>query len=198
MITNEQLGRGMSYKQYRELLSSLLSKGKTTGHDQGADKIEFAKINIQRMTRLDKTVLLAEPLLRQLAEIKKHYTWLVLTEGWCGDTAQNIPVLHHIEKICPNIRLRLVLRDDNPDIMDQYLTNGGRSIPKLICFENSSLSEMFSWGPRPAPLQQKVLEHIRSGGSAEAKGLLTQQWYNADKNQTLQAELLHLIKTHLH
>ncbi len=197
MINEQQLNRALTYKQYRDLLSELLEQGKTTGHDQGADKIDFAKINIQRMMRLDKTVVLTDELQQTLKDVKNKYTWVVLTEGWCGDTAQNIPVLHRIEEICSNIRLRLILRDDNPDVMDQYLTNGARSIPKLICLQDDTLAEKFTWGPRPAPLQQKVMELVKAKVSKEEKGLFTQQWYNADKTLTLQGELITLVKAHM-
>jgi hypothetical protein len=197
MINEQQLSRALTYSQYRELLADLLAQGKTTGHDQGEDKIEYAKINIQRMSRLDKTVVLTDEMQRTLKDLKNNYTWVVITEGWCGDTAQNIPVLHHIEQICSKIRLRLILRDDNPDVMDQYLTNGARSIPKLICFQDSDLKEKFTWGPRPAPLQEKVMELVKAHVPKEEKGLFTQHWYNADKTLTLQNELISLIKAHL-
>jgi hypothetical protein len=197
MINEQQLRRALTYKQYRDLLSELLAQGKTTGHDQGEDKIEFAKVNIQRMVRLDKTVVLSTEMQQALQNLKSNYTWVVLTEGWCGDTAQNIPVLHHIEESCPRIRLRLMLRDDNPEVMDQYLTNGARSIPKLICLQDDTLAEKFTWGPRPAPLQEKVMELVKAKVSKDEKGLFTQQWYNADKTITLQNELIALIRAHL-
>jgi hypothetical protein len=193
MITKEQIFRSMGYRTYRQLLDRLLEEGKTTGLDQSEEKKGFAKINIQRMQRLDKTVELNDDLKSSLDRIRKDYLLLVITEGWCGDTAQSVPLFNKIEEYCPRIRLRLILRDDNPDVMDEYLTNGSRSIPKLICFDMETLEEIFVWGPRPAPLQEKVTELLKTKPTTEEKGLMVQNWYNADKTQTIQAELKQLF-----
>lgn len=197
MITQEQLNRSISYPQYTALLQTLLEQGKTTGHDQSEEKIGFAKINIQRMARLDKTVQLTEETKTALHKVKGEFIWLLLTEGWCGDTSQNIPVMHAMEKECPQLSLRLIMRDDNPDIMDQYLTNGARSIPKLVCLKKTTLEEMFTWGPRPAPVQAMVMDLLKNGVSKEEKGLKVQQWYNTDKTLSLQKELTTLVTQYM-
>src|SRR4051812_9196226 len=118
MITKDQVARGMSYAQYSKLLNDLMAQGKTTGGNQSDDYVSYAKINLQRMHRLDKTVELIPELKEALSKITEQYTWLVLTEGWCGDAAQNLPVMHFIEQACPNIKLVLLLRDENLDVMD--------------------------------------------------------------------------------
>jgi hypothetical protein len=199
MITEQTLKAAMSYLQYKTLLEDLLRQGKTTGPNQSHEYLDYAKINLQRMNRLEKTVVLIDDLKFVLSKIKTPYTWLVLTEGWCGDAAQSLPILYHIEKECSFIHLKLILRDEHPGIMDLYLTNGSKSIPKLICLsgdlsEKSAYKEHFSWGPRPAGLQEIVVKLKKENAPKEKKGLLTQTWYNADKTLSAQKELLNLVR----
>lgn len=194
MISPEEIAGAMSYETYKNLLEKLLSEGKTTGHTQSQEYLEYAKINLQRMGRIEKTTVIENSLKNLLNSITGHYYWVIITEGWCGDASQNLPVLHAIEKTCPNIELKILLRDDNISLMNQYLTNGSRSIPKLIAVEKNSLNQLFVWGPRPEALQARVLEMVKNGVSKQEKGLATQKWYNEDKTKSLQLEIEALIK----
>ncbi len=193
MITNEHLNKSLSYTKYRELLDQLQLEGKTTGHNQSAEYVEYGRVNIQRMKRLDKTLKLLPETEAFFSTFKKKIHIVVITEGWCGDTAQFLPLLHKLEIAFPHVDVRLVLRDENPEVMDQYLTNGSRSIPKLIALDEQ-LNELFTWGPRPAPLQKMVKEALANGISAADKGVLTQNWYNQDGSVTMQHELIALFQ----
>lgn len=194
------ISKSINYTEYCNLLETLMANGKTTGHDQSESYINYAKLNLARMRRLNKTVILTEEIKNELQKITKKYIWLVITEGWCGDAAQNIPVFHHIEKENHNIELCLILRDENLDLMDNYLTNGSRSIPKLICLEkdpSTSLGfiERFVWGPRPEAVQNLTQQLLHQNITKDEKSLAIQHWYNNDKTLTLQNEFLQLIKT---
>lgn len=190
----KQLAKGMTYAEYGALINNLLALGKTTSGDQSADYLNYTKLNLQRMRRLEKTIELSPELKSSIHLITGTYTWLVLTEGWCGDAAQNLPVLEKIEKESKgHIVLKLMLRDQNPELMNNYLTQGSRSIPKLVCIESQTSKEIFTWGPRPAQLQNLVLELKSKNVSSEEKSLLVQKWYNADKTATVQNELTTLI-----
>jgi hypothetical protein len=193
MITETVLADTMSYSEYRHLLEELMKKGFTTGIVQSEEFREYAKINLQRMQRLDKTVVINADLSFQLSRLETDYIWVVITEGWCGDAAQNIPVFAAIEKISPHISLRLILRDDHPQLMNNYLTNGARSIPKLICVQKSNLAEVFTWGPRPSTAQALVMELLQNKVTHDEKALAVQQWYNADKTASVQQEILELL-----
>lgn len=118
---------------------------------------------------------------------------MVLTETWCGDAAQSLPALHQIANSNPNIEFRILLRDEHPELMDRYLTNGAKSIPKLIGFD-MDLNELFVWGPRPKAAQNLALELIKQGASKEEKGLAIQKWYNSDKTISLQKEINTLLE----
>lgn len=144
-IIEESLERALSYTEYRNLVSTLLTEGKSTGPNQSEDLLNYSKLNDKRMKRLDKTIQLTEETISKIKDVKEPQTWLVLTEGWCGDAAQNIPVIHKIAAENPNINFKLVLRDENLELMDAFLTNGGRSIPKLIAL-NEKKEVINTWG----------------------------------------------------
>jgi hypothetical protein len=196
MITKELLAQAMSYAEYEKLLEDLLAHGKTTGPNQSEEYVGYAKINLQRMHRIKKTITLTPELRDALSGLKESYIWLIITEGWCGDASQNLPIFNVIENGFPAIELKLILRDEHPDIMNLYLTNSTRSIPKLICLQKNTetITEIFNWGPRPLALQDIVLNLKSRGVSKAEKGLIVQQWYNADKTLSAQKEILNLVR----
>src|SRR5258708_22475641 len=148
------LERSMSYGEYMKLIDDLLAEGKTTGPNQSAAMFNYGKLNRQRMHRLEKTVELDESVVSAAKNVKHRMIWLIITEGWCGDAAQNIPVIEKIAAQSGNIETRYILRDENLDLMDQFLTNGARSIPKLIALDAETLAVLDTWGARPGPAQK--------------------------------------------
>jgi precorrin-6B methylase 2 len=195
MITKEQFENGYTYAAYRKLVNELFENGKTTGADQSEGMLEYTKLNLQRMKRLDKTTVLEAELVEKLQNLPCQVNWLLITEAWCGDAAQNVPILNKMAEASPNINLRLVLRDDNLDIMDQYLTNGGRSIPKLIILDKE-MHEIATWGPRPSVVQEMVMENKRSGRMPYSEfGKVVQKWYTSDKGHTLAQDMMEVIAT---
>lgn len=123
------LSDSRSYPEYRSFLTELLAEGKTTGPNQSDFYIEIATLNQQRMNRLDNRTKLVPELMKSLDGLDRPYTFLVLTEGWCGDAAQIVPVLNKIVEYSPNLEMRLILRDEHLELMDLFLTDNGRSIP---------------------------------------------------------------------
>jgi hypothetical protein len=196
VITPEHLAKAYTYAQYRALISSLLAEGKTTGPKQYPALLKYAELNVQRMQRWDRTAVLNEGLLIALREVKGPWIWLVLTEGWCGDAAQSLPIIIKMAEVNPNISIKLLLRDENLDIMDHYLTNGGRSIPKLICLKADTLEEIGNWGPRPAVLQSIMLTTKANNPeiTIEELGEIIHTWYAKDKSQHLQNEFEALVQ----
>ena len=197
MIRPQHLKRAYSYRDYKTLLEKLLAQGKTTGHDQSDTMISYARLNLQRMLRVEKNLDLSPEAKETVAQVHGSFVWLVLTEGWCGDTAHTVPVLNAIAALSPRIDLKLLLRDDNPDVMEQFLTNGSRSIPKLICIEKDTLHEVFTWGPRPEVLQKEVLRMIGDDLPKDERNLFVQKWYNGDQGRTAAGEMLSLIRKHM-
>lgn len=195
VINPEIIEEAWSYDSYRQMIDSLLSEGKTTGRNHSGVMIQYTKMNVHRMNRLDNHTGLSEKLAEKLQEVQEPWVWLVLTEAWCGDAAQNVPIIAKMADENPNITLRFLLRDEHPDIMDQYLTNGGRSIPKLICLNANTLEEIGTWGPRPAVLQDKAMawKDDPSIGKEEWVEKL-HKWYADDKARTLQSDFEALIE----
>ncbi|MDZ7773304.1 MAG: thioredoxin family protein [Balneolaceae bacterium] len=185
----------MSYTSYRKMIDRLLEEDKTTGENHSEAMLEYTRMNVQRMKRLDKRTELIPGLEEALEETAAPMTWLVLTEAWCGDAAQNIPPINRMADQATNIELKLLLRDDHTDLMDRYLTDGGRAIPKLICLHAENLQELGTWGPRPAPLQEKAVAWKKSDGiSSEERARRIHTWYAKDRTQTLQQEFQKLLQ----
>ena len=186
----------MSYEAYLTLTDELLKEGKSTSGDQTESQLAYTRLNQQRTKKWDKIININEPLTHALKEIPYDMIWLVLTEGWCGDAAQNLPIINKMAELSGQIDLKLLLRDQYPQLMDAYLTKGARAIPKLIFLRKSDLKELAVWGPRPAPAQN-ILYDYKNNGSDPAKDIYQEihLWYSKDKAEALQAEFLSLIKS---
>lgn len=186
--------KGMEYSAYRQLVDSLIEEGKSTGPEQSQALLNYSKLNQQRMRRLEKTI---KP--EQLDGIdgrnaRVNYI-LTITEGWCGDASQIVPV---IEKFAEHTGMdsRFLLRDENLDLMDAHLINGGRSIP-VILFLNDDFEVVHQWGPRPAPLQQLVMEYKHAPEPKPPYSEFSkdvQLWYAKDKQQHMLQEWTDLLE----
>ncbi|MEO6706526.1 MAG: thioredoxin family protein, partial [Ginsengibacter sp.] len=134
-----------TYENYMKQFNQWVHKGHTSSKDTSPALVEFTKLNWARTQRLHKTILL-NPEIKKSAEKMDHiYTWMVLTEAWCGDSAQNLPVIAEIAKLNPEkIKLYIVLRDKNPELMSKYLTDGAQAIPKLIALDDTLGKEVFT------------------------------------------------------
>ena len=189
----EYLDNSMSYTEYLDLIDELLRADKTTGPNQSPAMVGYGRLNRQRMARLEKTISIDEPTRSAASNLDRPMIWLIITEGWCGDAAQNIPVIEKIAAESEKISTRYVLRDENPDLMVRYLTNGARSIPKLIALDANTLDVLGTWGSRPAEAQ-RMFEELRGQGiEKSAVSETLQRWYNADKGRSVQREFTHLI-----
>lgn len=195
VVELDRLNKAYSYAGYRQLLDELMAQNRTTGATQTEQIIYYARLNIQRMQRLDKTMQLLPELQKALNELTEGYEWLIITEGWCGDAAQTVPVLEAIARASQDkIATRYVLRDENLDLMDRYLTDGGRSIPKLVVLHSTTRTEAATWGPRPAPAQELFMRLKQEQVPYEDFVTQLHGWYAKDKTVSTQRELLALIR----
>ncbi len=195
-ITPEVIQSAYSYAEYRELIDKLLADNKTTGENHSEAMIHYTLMNVHRMKRLDKQISLLPDLERVLAEFKKPVIWLVLTEGWCGDAAQIVPVFEKMASQNENITLRLILRDEHLDIMDDFLTNGrSRSIPKLICLDASSLEVIGTWGPRPEEAHKLFMTLATDEDTTwQENAEKLHKWYADDKTESVQREFIQMLE----
>lgn len=194
MITQQHINKSISFEEYYQLHEKQAAEHKTSGENQSEALINYTKLNFSRLKRVFKTTQPSKEVIETVNCLNDKITWLVLTETWCGDAAQNIPVLAKIAEVNPAISLRLIFRDEHLDLMDAYLTNGGRAIPKLICLDEK-LNVLGSWGPRPAFIQDWFNEEkVKPNANMEQLKIDLQQKYNHDNGQTAQKEMMLLMQ----
>jgi hypothetical protein len=181
--------KGMSYSEYRNLINRLLEMNQATGENHSQAMLGHTKMNVQRMKRLDKTWSPPADLEAKLSSITQEEKWLVITEGWCGDAAQTVPLMNHLAALNPNIEMRLVLRDEHLDLMSYFLTEGGKSIPILMRWRSGNA--LTHWGPRPAFAQEMLRAYKNNPGmSYEAFSTNLHSWYAKDKGLSFSTEIL--------
>lgn len=192
-LLSNSLKSSLNYPEYLKLLNELVQKSDTTG-EATPDRINFTALNFKRILRLNKTISLTAEQEEHFRNIKAKQTWLVLLESWCADGAQTIPVLNKIAEVSENINLRIVLRDENPKLMDQLLTNGTRSIPKLVILDKE-MEVVTTWGPRTVSATQMVNDYKVEFGSIDSNFKARLQiWYNKDRGMSIINELANIVQ----
>lgn len=193
-LIDKALETAISYKQYRAELDALVDAVKSGNLKQTDEYLEYRLLNQQRMKRLDKSFKLSEFVRDGLKEVERPVIWVVLIESWCGDGAQSLPVLNKMAEASPNISLKIVLRDQNLPLMDQFLTDGGRSIPKLIMLDEATREIQDTWGPRPSIATAMVKEQKEKFGeiTVEFRTEL-QKWYTKDKGLNIVSDILKML-----
>ncbi len=186
---------GLTYNEYLNLFEKEISEKENIDLDEKEKVLfDYTKLNYQRSLRIQKSYKPSEELVSIINGIKAPQLWMVLTETWCGDSAQNLPYIAKIAELNNNIELRILLRDDNLDIMDQYLTNGtSRSIPKLVAFDKDG-NELFQWGPRPKAAQDLVIQWKAEGLSKDEFIEKLHLWYGRNRGKELEEEFLSLLQ----
>lgn len=190
----ESLQKSYSYLKYRTIVSQLIAEGKSSGNEQSEELLHYSDLNDTRMNRLDKKMVLSEENIQKLFSLQKKYVWLVISEGWCGDAAQILPIVNKMASIATNIELKIAFRDENDALISSFLTNGAKSIPKLIVLDAETLSVLGNWGPRPKGASDFISSYKRQYGLIdEAAKTQLQLWYLHDKGLGTQGELADLI-----
>ena len=194
-IIEESLKKSMSYKDYRDIVKKLVENNSTTGNDKSEALINYTLLNDRRMKRWDKTVKVPKEIHNNVVAIKDKVTWLVLTESWCGDAAHQIPVMNKMAELNDNIDLKVVLRDENEALMNLFLTNGNKSIPKLIMIDDETVDVINSYGPRPSEAIKMVNDYKSEHGKLTPKFKEDlQHWYNKDKGQNTLKDLTKMLQ----
>lgn len=184
----DYLDKGVDYATYVQQMAEDLARNTDP-------KIrEYIHLNQRRMHRVEKTYVVSNTIKEQLSRLTDPINWLVITEHWCGDASQSLPVLQRIAEASESkINLRMIYRDEHPALIEAFLTNGTKSIPKLVQLdEKMNLTGI--WGPRPAPAQQlvKILKANPDTAATYANEL--HLWYAKNKQQAIEEELQQLIQ----
>jgi len=199
LLTDTLLTESLSYPQFVALTAQLVEEKRTTGADQSEAYVEYTRMCLQRMLRWNKTAKVSESMQALMKSIARPQLWVVITEAWCGDGAQSIPYLAKLAELNPLITLRFLFRDEHPELMDAYLTNGNRSIPKLVATTSDFQHQLFIWGPKPKHLMELHAAFKRNPEGRNYPSLLEEMhlWYAKNKHQDLEAELIPLLTSTL-
>lgn len=188
---------GLNYQQYYDLAKMEIEITNAQRLPETEKKLfENKKLNLHRMTRIEKYYVVNNNLKEVLLRIKTPQTWMIISETWCGDSAQNIPFIAKMAEVNSNISLKIILRDANPEIMDLYLTNGTRSIPILVVYDESG-KELFRWGPRPREAK-KIFEDYKAEGFE--KSVILEKlhlWYGRNRGKNLENEMIEALRNAL-
>ena len=192
-LIENSVKKAMDYSEYNLLFKQLVAEGRTTG-EETQEKIDYTKLNWSRSKRLDKTAEISEESIAVFKSISEKQTWLVISEPWCGDAAQTLPFLNKIAQVSENIELKIVLRDENPELMDEFLTNGSRSIPVVIMLDED-FNVINTFGPRSKAATKLVADYKEHQGKIDdAFKEMLQVWYNNDKGISIVNDLTECIK----
>jgi len=193
-IIKESINGGISYRDYRELVKQLADEHSNTGIEKTEALANYTKLNDRRMRRWDKTIKISKETQQKISEFNQKMTLLIITESWCGDAAHVIPALNKMAELNPNIDVKLVLRDENLELMDMFLTKGGRAIPKVIMIDDETGAVLSTYGPRPSEASSYVNRFVAKNGSLtpEFKEDL-QHWYNGDKGQNIINDIIEIL-----
>ena len=186
--------KAYSYASYRSIIKRFIEEGKSTAKEHTDALLDYSILNDKRMDRLDKTLKISDETLNSIQNLKDELTFLVISEGWCGDAAQVVPIINKISETSGKIDLKIVFRDENEALMNLFLTNGNKSIPKIILVDRD-YNIISSWGPRPSIATKMVLAYKAKNGILDAEFKKNLQiWYNKDKGNNTQQDIVKLLK----
>lgn len=191
VIEKEVFRSGLDYEDYVDFVCYQSEFPSTQRY---YDYLHYIKLNMARMKRLHRRPtqnLLLRDRVMAVQGIKINV--LIISEPWCGDAAQSIPLIYNNLKINDNFSVKVFLRDESAYLMDQFLTNGTRSIP-VVVFLDENMKQLFKWGPRPESArllfnQMSENKHLNSDDISYK----LQTWYNTDKGNSVETELLKLM-----
>jgi hypothetical protein len=169
-----------------ELIDGTTSRDRYLGAPEFDEMLATARENVDLWTAVWRRAVVPDEYLRRVEALGGAWHLLVLSEDWCGDAVNTVPVVAKLAELSPNLDLRVLARDENPDLMDAHLTGASRSIPVVIALDEE-FRERGWWGPRPAELQAWVLGAGRAVEKAE-RYKYVRAWYARDRGlMTLEA-----------
>lgn len=179
-----------------QLTTSLAEAKSSSGDEKGEEKIAATALNAVRMKRIRKQFVPVPELVQCCKGISTGIDWVCLAESWCGDAAQNIPVIAAILEQNPAFSFAVVLRDANPQLMNDFLNNGNKSIPVLIAYEKGTNRYMGKWGSRPKRIQEQALAIKKANPSIVHADFVkeVQLIYARDNGKAMADDLWQMLK----
>jgi hypothetical protein len=195
-IPKEVFENAMSYQEFFNMVDTMAEEGGTTG-EMIEGHVTATKMNAHRMKRVEKTTILDEEMSAKLKGYGPGLKFLTIAESWCGDAGQNVPSMAVMSRACNCVDIRVIMRDEHLDIMDQFLTNGGRSIPIMLLLD-ADYNVLGKWGPRPRVIQERVMKNKETQEfTGSEMNTEIQRWYAKDKGLSLQTEIIEMLESAL-
>ena len=182
----------MKFEEYLAYFEAILADPEKYPPYSNVEYLNYAKLNWSRMNRWLKRFEVNEDLKSRIAAVTDPQQWLLITEPWCGDASHIVPFIELMAKENELISVSYELRDSEPFRIEKYLTNGTRSIPKIIV-QDAKGNDLAVWGPRPQECQAIFMSEKEKGGDFESLKITLQKWYNADKGEKIQQEITALL-----
>ncbi|EEI93758.1 hypothetical protein HMPREF0765_0611 [Sphingobacterium spiritivorum ATCC 33300] len=182
----------MKFEAYLAYFEDILHNPAAHAAYQDEEYFHYTKMNWSRMSRWLKKFEPSAEAKAFFGTITTKQHWILITEPWCGDAAHSVPMIYKMVKDNPNIELDIQLRDTAPFLIEQYLTNGGKSVPKLV-IRNEAGEDLAVWGPRPDGCTAVFMQMKAKGAEFEEIKEEIQKWYNQDKGEEIQGELIKLL-----
>lgn len=194
-FNNNILKQALTFNQFTELTSSFFEAPNPPKPYDNENYLNYTKSNARWSKRLTKKVKLSAELTSKIESINGMLFFILINEPWCGDGAFTQAFIHNLASVSKGkIDLKIILRDSNLNIMENYLTNGGMAIPKLVCLDEN-LKEIMTWGPRPKALKSQLEEWKKDAGfDNQAKIQQVYEWYIKDKNQSIETEFVEIFE----
>lgn len=183
----------MTYTEYTALFDQILTAETPNAPYDNPDYLNYTKLNESRQRRWDKRGILSDETIQAISKLDQAQHWIIISEPWCGDASHNVPFLVKMAELNPLITYDIQLRDAEPFLIDDYLTNGGKAIPKMVV-RNYQGEDLFVWGPRPEKAQELFLELKEKNADFEQQKIALQEWYNENKGLDIQKEVCALIQ----
>lgn len=182
----------MEFEAYLAFFKGILDAEQPEAPYDDEEYYQYTKMNWARTNRWLKKGRLDPQVEAVIAAVDQPQQWIVITEPWCGDAGQCLPFIYLMASLNPNISLEIVLRDQPPHLIEQYLTNGSKSIPILIV-RDAQGKDLAVWGPRPKPAGALFEEMKAAERDFEEVKEELQKWYNQDAGHAIQQEIAALI-----
>ncbi len=188
------IAKSILFEDYLKAFEDVVETNIKLPEEKQIHNFKYYPLNLQRTQRILKQYIATDELLEAINTLDKPLHWLVITEPWCGDASQIVPVIANIAAASEGkIQLHLVYRDENLELIDQYLTNSGRAIPKLLQLDEE-YNFLAHWGPRPVAAQQLVMSLKEQNVEHDELATIVHKWYAENKAADISTELLALIK----
>lgn len=195
LITHTILEQAIDWDTYFKLMKDMVASTNPPGLYADPKMQRYTESNLQRTNLVLDKMVLNQKLYNALSDLQEEWVWLVISEPWCGDASWGMTALHLIASATDKIELKILLRDEYPQIIAAYQTNGGNAIPKLVCLRKHDMAELGTWGPRPQILQHMV-NAMKADPSIDFKENVRRlhAWYEEDMTGSIQDEILDLVR----